>query len=321
MHRPIASLEEIRGLLAELPGPDLDAGSEAARRAAQRGTGALGRLGELATWLATWQAAYPPHVARPRTAIFAASHGVAARLGIAPDATSARVARCVEGSAAVNQVCRSVDADLRVYEMALDRPTADFTVGPAMEEEDCARAMAYGMMAVEPGIDLLALGEMGAGNEAAAATLAALLHGDAASDWVGAGADRRLVETVEEALQLHRGAVSDPFDALRRVGGLELAALAGAIMAARLARVPVVLDGFAATAAASVVLGADRRGLDHCLAVQVSTTPGHGRLLGRMGMEPLLDLRLETGEGVASTLAVAVLKAAVACHTGMENGA
>jgi nicotinate-nucleotide--dimethylbenzimidazole phosphoribosyltransferase len=179
--------------------------------------------------------------------------------------------------------------------------------------------MAYGMMAVEPGVDLLVLAAMGAGNDAAAAALAACLFGGTLPDWLGAGADPRLAEAVAAGLARHRGAAGDSFDALRQVGGFELAAVAGAIMAARLARVPVVLDGFAATAAAAVVFAADPRGLDHCLVAQRAAAPGHARLLGAIGTEPLLDLGLETGDGAAGTLAVALLKAAVACHAGAEG--
>jgi nicotinate-nucleotide--dimethylbenzimidazole phosphoribosyltransferase len=321
MGGPLASLDEVRRLLAELPGPDLDAGTEAARHGVAVGTDALGRFGALASWLATWQAAHPPRTRHPRIAVFAANHGVAARLGLAPEATAARVARCIGGGAAVNQLCRTIDADLRVYEMGLDRPTTDFTIGATMEDGECARAMAYGMMAVEPGIDLLVAGEMGEGDEAAAAALAGLLFGGTAADWLGANADPRLIETVEAGLQLHRGAAGDPFDALRRVGGLEFAAVAGALMAARLARIPVLIDGFPATAAAAVVFAADRRGLDHCQAAQVSAAPGHARLLGALGKEPLLDLGLASGDGVAGALAVGLVQAAVACHAGMKGAA
>src|SRR5205823_1250370 len=154
--------------------------------------------------------------------------------------------------------------------MNLDRPTGDIVVEAAMSEEECAKAMAYGMMAVEPGIDALALGEMGIGNTTAAAALCAGLFGSAAEQWTGPGtgvagaaleAKRR---AVAEAVALHRQAARDPFDLLRRLGGLELAAITGAVIAARLGRVPVVLDGFASTAAAAVLYGTDRHALDHC---------------------------------------------------------
>ena len=325
---PVASLDEVRRLLPELPGPDLDAGTAARLRQAQltKPAGSLGRLEELAVWLATWQGK-APRVERPRTAVFAGNHGVAAR-GVSAypaEVTAQMVQNFVNGGAAVNQLCRSVDADLRVYELALEAPTADFTEGAAMGDEECARAMAYGMMAVEPGNDVLALGEMGIGNTTSAATLAALLFGGGAEEWVGPGTGvagetlARKKAAVEDALARHRPETTDPFDALRRVGGLELAAIAGAVMAARLARVPVVLDGFACTAAAAVLFAADPRGLDHCIVAHRSAEPGHTRLLERIGHSPLLDLGMRLGEASGSTLALAVLKSAAACHNGMAT--
>ncbi len=231
----------------------------------------------------------------------------------------------IAGGAAVNQLCKAIDADLRVYEMALDRPTADFTAEPAMSEADCALAMAYGMMAVEPGVDVIALGEMGIGNTAAAAALCAGLFGGVAVDWVGPGtgvagaALARKIAVVDEALRRHRHAASDPFDVLRRLGGRELAAIAGAVIAARRARVPVVLDGYACTAAAAVLFAADPRAIDHCIVAHRSAEPGHARLLARIGKTPLLDLGMRLGEASGATLALAILKSALACHTGMAT--
>jgi len=184
MADPVANLDEIRALLSQLPGPDLAAGTAAAARQAQltKPAGSLGRLEELAIWLATWQARHPPRLDQPRTLVFAANHGVAARgVSAYPAAVTAQmVQNFVAGGAAVNQLCRVFDAGLKVYEMNLDKPTGDIVAEPAMSEEECAKAMAYGMMAVEPGIDALALGEMGIGNTTAAAALCAGLFGGAA---------------------------------------------------------------------------------------------------------------------------------------------
>jgi nicotinate-nucleotide--dimethylbenzimidazole phosphoribosyltransferase len=326
---PVANFGEIRALLAALPGPDLEAGTAAVMRERQltKPAGALGRLEDLASWLATWQAKHPPVVNHPRTAVFAANHGVAAR-GVSAypaEVTAQMVQNFINGGAAVNQLCASVDADLRVYEMGLDEPTADFTVEPAMSESDCARAMAYGMMAIEPGLDVVALGEMGIGNTTAAAALCLALFGGTAEDWVGPGTGvagevlANKIAVVERAVALHGPAMTDPFEALRHVGGLELAAIAGAILAARLARVPVLLDGYVSTAAAAVLHAADRRALDQCVVAHRSAEPGHRRLLDRIGKEPLLDLGMRLGEGSGATLAIAVLKAAAACHTGMAT--
>jgi nicotinate-nucleotide--dimethylbenzimidazole phosphoribosyltransferase len=329
MDEPVASLDEIRALLAHLPGPDIEAGSLAATRQAQltKPAGALGRLEQLAIWLATWQARHPPRLDHPRTLVFAGNHGVAARgVSAYPAAVTAQmVQNFIAGGAAVNQLCRIFDIGLKVYEMNLATPTGDIVLEPAMSEEECAKAMAYGMMAVEPGIDVLALGEMGIGNTTSAAALCGTLFGGDAEIWTGPGtgvvgttleAKRRVVG---EAIARHRPAAHDPFDMLRRLGGLELAAITGAVIAARLGRVPVVLDGFASTAAAAVLYAADPHALDHCVVGHVSAEPGHRRLIERIGQRPLFDFGMRLGEGSGATLAFAVLKAAVACHNGMAT--
>jgi nicotinate-nucleotide--dimethylbenzimidazole phosphoribosyltransferase len=329
MSEPAASLDEIRALMAHLPGPDRDAAAAAAAREAQltKPAGALGRLEEIALWLAAWQGRHPPRAEHPRTVVFAANHGVAARgVSAYPAAVTAQMVRnFVAGGAAVNQLCRVVDADLRVYEMNLDTPTGDIVDEPAMSEEECARALAYGMMAVEPGIDVLALGEMGIANTTVAAALALALFGGEAADWVGPGtgvagaalAAKR--EAVAAAVARHTAAPADPFELLRRLGGLEFAALAGAVLAARMGRVPVVLDGFAATVAAAVLFAADPGALDHCLVAHVSAEPGHRRLLQRLGKTALFDFGMRLGEASGATLALAVVKAAAACHAGMAT--
>jgi nicotinate-nucleotide--dimethylbenzimidazole phosphoribosyltransferase len=329
MAEPVANLDEIRTLLAQFPGPDLEAGTAAASRQTQltKPAGSLGRLEELAIWLATWQARHPPRLDHPRTLVFAGNHGVAAR-GVSAypaSVTAQMVQNFIAGGAAVNQLCRVFDAGLKVYEMNLDTPTGDIAVEPAMSEEECAKAMAYGMMAVETGIDALALGEMGIGNTTAAAALCAGLFGGSAEMWTGPGtgvagaaleAKRRVVA---EAAALHRPAAHDPFGMLRRLGGLELAAITGAVMAARLGRVPVVLDGFASTAAAAVLFAADPHALDHCIVAHVSAEPGHRLLLDKLGKQALFDLGMRLGEASGATLAIGILKAAIACHTGMAT--
>lgn len=327
-HTP-ASLDEIRGLLGELPGPDLEAGAAAAARQARltKPAGSLGRLEDLAEWLATWQGRHPPQLVRPYAAVFAGNHGVAARgVSAYPAAvTQQMVQNFIAGGAAVNQLCGLADADLRVYELALDEPTRDFTEAPAMTEEECVRAMAYGMMSVEDGIDVLALGEMGIANTTSAAAICCALYGGEAADWVGRGTGvddqglARKTAAVDRAVALHRAAMSDPFEVLRCVGGLELAAIAGAVVAARLARTPVVLDGYTCTAAAAVLHAANPHALDHCLVAHRSVEPGHQRLLERLDKDPLLDLGMRLGEASGAMLAVLLLKAACACHGGMAT--
>lgn len=316
-------------MLPHLPGPHVEAGARARMREREltKPPGALGRIEELAEWCATWQGRNPPRIERPRTSVFAGNHGVAA-LGVSaypPAVTAQMVKNFTAGGAAVNQLCKIMDADLRVYEMALDHPTKDFTKEAAMTDEECARAMAYGMMAVEPTIDVLALGEMGIANTTSAAALCHALFGGSAADWTGPGtgvtgaALERKTQVVAAGVALHRDALSDPLEALRRLGGHELAAIAGAVLAARMARIPVILDGFACTAAAAVLYALDRHAIDHCVVAHVSAEPGHRLLLRHIGMVPLLDLDMRLGEASGATLAIAIVKAAVACHGGMAT--
>jgi nicotinate-nucleotide--dimethylbenzimidazole phosphoribosyltransferase len=329
MPAALPSFAEILKLLPELPGPD-EAAAEAAReRQAQltKPAGALGRLEEIVAWLAAWQGRHPPRLERPRVAVFAGNHGVT-RQGVSiypAEVTAQMVRNFIAGGAAINQLCRIADAELRVYEMALEEPTADLTQSPALDEAECARAIAYGMMAVEPGLDLLALGEMGIGNTTSAAALCLVLHGGSAEGWVGDGAGATAesksakLAAVAAAGERHGALGAEPLRALAAVGGRELAAIVGAILAARLARTPVLLDGYVVTAAASVLHKLGPGVLDHCLAAHVSAEPGHRRLLQLLGMEPLFDLGMRLGEGSGAALAIPVLKAALACHDGMAT--
>ena len=327
--QPAVNFDEIRALLRELPGPDLEAATAAVERQNQltKPRGSLGRLEELAQWLATWQGRNPPELRRPRVAVFAGNHGIAAR-GVSAypaEVTAQMVQNFIYGGGAVNQLAEAADADLRVYELDLEHPTRDFTTGPAMTEEGCARAMTYGMMAVEQGIHLIALGEMGIANTTSAAALCYALFGGEPADWVGSGTGvdqkgiARKIETVALGVAANPGVTTDPLEALRCLGGYELAAIGGAILAARLARTPVVLDGYACTAAAAVLFKMDPRALDHCVIAHRSVEPGHSRLIGVLGKEPLFDFGMRLGEGSGAALAIPILKAAVECHSGMAT--
>ena len=327
--KPVASFEEVRLLIDELPGPDYESQSAAAERESKltKPKGALGKLEQIVAWLATWQGEYPPKINHPRTAVFAANHGVA-NLGVSAfpsSVTEQMVQNFISGGAAVNQLCKVFDSDLRVYELALDQPTNDFTKGPAMTEAECAHAMAYGMMAVEPGLDVLCLGEMGIGNTTSASALSLALFGGNAKDWVGSGTgissgslDKK-IKIVQQACELHRNIKGDPLAIFAALGGLELAAIAGAILAARLARVPVVLDGFACTVAAAILYAIKPCTIDHCLVSHCSVEPGHKKLLGKISKEPLLDLGMRLGEGSGATLALGIIRAAIECHLGMAT--
>ena len=325
----VSSLDDVRRLMAALPGPDEAAAAAAAAREAQltKPPGALGRLEELGAWAATWQGAHPPRAERILACVFAGNHGVAAR-GVSafpPEVTVQMVANFEAGGAAINQICQAVGARLTVTPLSLETPTADFTTAPAMDDAECAAAMAAGMAAVDPATDILCLGEMGIANTTVAAALACALFGGPAADWVGrgtgvddAGVERKTV-AVEAAMAFHGDALKDPWEALRRVGGRELAAMAGAVLAARLGHIPVLLDGYVSTAAAAPLLVADPTGLDHCQVAHLSVEPGHRRLAGCLGKTPILDLAMRLGEGTGAALAAAVVRAAVAAHTGMAT--
>ncbi len=325
----VNTLDDVRRLAARLPGPDRRAAEQAAAREARltKPAGALGRLERLAAWTAAWQARHPPRAESLLTCVFAANHGVAAR-GVSAypaEVTAQMVANFEAGGAAINQICAAVGARLKVVPLALDAPTADFTVAAAMDDAECAAAVAQGAAAVEPDIDLLCLGEMGIANTTAAAALACALFGGAADAWIGPGTGvdaeglGRKRAAVEAAMATHAGRLGDPFEALRRVGGRELAAIVGAVLAARLGRVPVLLDGYVCTAAAAVLHAAEPTALDHCLVAHLSTEPGHRRLVERLDKRPLLDLDMRLGEGTGATLAAGVVRAAVRAHSGMAT--
>jgi len=321
--------DDIRNLLADLP--EVDAAAVAQVRARDRELtkppGALGRLEGIAEWVAAWQHHYPPRVERPVVAVFAGNHGVVAQ-GVAayPQAVTAQmVANFRSDGAAVNQICKTFDLGLKVFELALEHPTRDITEAAALEEADCAATMAYGMEAIAGGCDLLCIGEMGIGNTTIAAAICHGLYGGEAADWVGPGTGvdaaglARKADAVARAVARHRAHLGDPLEVLRRLGGRELAAMTGAILAARLQNVPVLLDGYVATAAAAVLHAMRPDALDHCLAAHVSAEPAHRRLLAKIAKEPLLDLGMRLGEGSGAALAAGLVRAAVNLHNDMAT--
>jgi len=320
--------DDIRALLAQMPGPDIRARHDARHRQEEltKPSGSLGRLEDIAEWMAAWQGR-APSVNRPTVAIFAGNHGVAAR-GVSAYPTSvtqAMVENFAAGGAAINQICATFDLGLKVFDLALDYPTADISKEPALSEKDCAATMAFGMECLAGEPDLLCIGEMGIGNTAVAAAMFAALFGGEAADWVGPGTGHdaagmaRKRAIVQEAIDLHRPHFGNPLEILRRLGGRELAAMSGAILAARLQRVPVIVDGYVATASAAVLQALDPTAIDHCLFGHVSAEPGHQAALARMGKVPLLALGMRLGEGTGAALSAAMVKAAVACHNGMAT--
>jgi nicotinate-nucleotide--dimethylbenzimidazole phosphoribosyltransferase len=315
--------------LKHLPGPDEGAQAAAASRQARltKPPGSLGRLEALAAWLAAWQGRHPPRLERVRIAVFAGNHGVVAR-GVSAypaSVTSQMVANFEAGGAAINQICKSVGATLRVIPLKLDAPTADFTEREAMSEAEFIEAVSTGYEAVPASADLLCLGEMGIGNTTAASALAAALLGGGSERWAGRGTGlddegmARKREVIDAGLTRHQFHHQDPLAASMIFGGRELAAILGATFAARRHGIPVLLDGFVATAAAAPLARLQEGALDHAQVAHCSAEAGHRGLCAELGMRPILDLDMRLGEGSGAALTVSVLRAALACHLGMAT--
>ena len=290
--------------------------------------GDFGRLGEAAEWLALWQQRFPPRIENATLALFAGSHGISdATITLSSnDSTRAKVEALRAGTAPLSAIATQVGANIRVFEMAIDKPTANFSDQPAMSERECAATIAYGFEALEGQPDLLALGVFGAGIGTSAAAVACALYGGTANYWVRPGpltpkdVSAARTELVNDALETHRGHLEDPLEALRCLGGRELAACVGAILAARIQSVPVVLDGFATTIAAGIVHAINPAAVSHVLPGHVTKRPAHEAALERIGMRPLLPFEFNTGGGMGSAAAVGVLKTACAPFLGRSAG-
>lgn len=313
-------LDDIRDLLARLPPPNPAAAGELRKKLAARAEVApTGELAEQAGWLAEWSGKPAPAIRRPLVAIFAGTHGIASH-GVSSrpaSATRELVDRCAAGDAAISRLCREFDLGLKVFDLALDVPTADFTAASALDEKGCAATMAFGMEALADGTDLLCLGAFGVGGSTAAAAILSALHGGSAKDWTppaGDAVDIRRVNAVEAALALHREGMADPLEILRRLGGREFAAIAGAVVAARFQSVPVVLDGPAALAAAAVLHRARPDAVAHCMLAAPASMPRLDKLAQAMGLEAVLARPggVRSQEPLDGARAVAMLKAAAA---------
>lgn len=321
--------DDIRRLITTIPGPDEAAMAAVREREAvlTKPAGSLGRLEWLSEWLAAWQGRSPPVVERPMVCVFAGSHGVV-KHGVSAFPASVNrqmLENFSAGGAAVNQICAAFGFGFKVFDLAVDRPTEDFTQTAAMDEKACVATMAYGMEAIAGDVDLLAIGEMGIGNTTSAAAIYTALYGGPASKWVGRGTGvdeaglARKVAAVEAAIACHKDHLKDPLEILRRLGGREIAAMAGAILAARIQNVPVVLDGYVATAAAAILHAIHPSVLDHCIAGHLSAEGAHREVLERLQKIPFLALGMRLGEGSGAALAMALVKAAVVAHTGMAT--
>lgn len=323
------NLNEFKEILQSQPIANSDIKDRAFERNGQltKPPGALGRLEELSIWFSSWHGNEVPTITSPQVVVFAGNHGVTTQgVSAFPQEVTAQMVLNFEyGGAAINQLCKTFDAKLDVVALDLDSPTNDFTCEAAMSEAECIDALKKGWNAVDENTDLFVAGEMGIGNTTSAAAIANALYGGDASDWVGRGTgidneglkNKSLV--VAAGLEKNASAIGNGLEALRCLGGRELAAIAGSIASARSKSIPVILDGFICTAAAACLDATVSGSLDHCVAGHESNEQAHKELLKRLNKKPLLSLGMRLGEGSGATMAIGVLKAAIACHSGMAT--
>ena len=324
-----ATIEEFKKVLGNLPERSEDATQKALERQSQltKPQGSLGRLEELAVWYCGWRGSAKPPLEKSQVIVFAGNHGVAARnvSAFPVEVTEKMVQNFNAGGAAINQLANCFGSKLTVRPLSLDKPTADFTRGPAMSEDEFVNALMAGWEAVDVESDLITVGEMGIGNTTSAAAIAHSLFGGEAADWTGAGTGvkgedlKRKAGVVALGVRENPAAHGNGLESLRCLGGREIAAMAGAMIKARVERIPVVLDGYICTAAAAALEVASRGALGHAVAGHLSAEGSHPRLLSLINKRPILSLGMRLGEGSGGALAIGTIKAAMACHNGMAT--
>jgi nicotinate-nucleotide--dimethylbenzimidazole phosphoribosyltransferase len=298
----------------------------------------LGRLEELACRVAAIRGVVRPQVGAKCIVVMGADHGIAEEGVSAYPAAVTRqmLLNFATGGAAINALARHVGADVVVVDMGVREAlpagcgveerriaagTANFARGPAMSRDEAVRAVEAGIEVAQRAIDggaiLLGLGEMGIGNTAAASALTAVLTGCPVGEVTGRGTGIddaglvRKISAIEQGLEVNRPDAGDPLGVLAQVGGFEIAGLAGVTLAGAAARVPVVVDGFIAGAAALVATRLAPAARGCLIAAHRSVERGHGRVLEDLRLEPLLDLRMRLGEGTGAALAMGLIDAAL----------
>lgn len=308
--------------------------------------GSLGRLEELAAQYAMITGELKPSVPRGTVFTFAADHGVAME-GVSaypPEVTSQMVLNFLRGGAGVNVLACHVGVDVRVVDIGVAHEfgplpglirkkvmpgTRNFLSEPAMSRAQAEQAVTVGIelatQAVQEGIGLIGTGDMGIGNTTPSAAITAVMTGQPAADVTGRGtgiddaAHARKVSVIQQALDLHHPNRTDALDVLAKVGGLEIGGLAGLMLGASAAKVPVVLDGFIAGAAALIAVGLQPRCCDYLIASHRSVERGHQAILDHMGLKPLLYLDLRLGEGTGACLGMSLVCAAIKIFTEMAT--
>jgi nicotinate-nucleotide--dimethylbenzimidazole phosphoribosyltransferase len=308
--------------------------------------GSLGRLEELAARYVAITGEVKPTIPRGVVFTFAADHGVALE-GVSAyprEVTPQMVLNFVRGGAGVNVLARHAGVDVRVVDIGVDyefgtvpglfdrkimNGTRNLVVEPAMTRGQAEQAVTVGIElateAAREGVGLIGTGEMGIGNTTPSAAITAVMTKRVVADVTGRGTGideaghARKVRVIQTAIDRHRPDRTDPLDVLAKVGGLEIGGLAGLILGAAAARVPVVLDGFIAGAAALIAVGLQPLCSGYLIASHRSVEEGHRVLLDHLGLKPLLDLDLRLGEGTGSCLGMDLVCAAIKIYTEMAT--
>ncbi len=298
---------------------------------------ALGRLEALSIQLAGISAKPRPRLEHKVVAVMAADHGVVAE-GVSAfpaEVTPAMVMNFVAGGAAINVLCRQIDARVVVTDVGVNADlsaaagvrqrkvrmgTADMALGPAMTRAEALQAIGVGIDLVDEelraGLDIIATGDMGIGNTTASSAVIAALTGLPVVKVTGRGTGITVealagkVAVIEKALAVNEPDPSDPVDVLAKVGGLEIAALTGVVLGAAANRVPVVMDGFISAAAVLCAVRLCHEAVDYILPSHVSIEIGHQAVLDELGLIPLFDLEMRLGEGTGAALAMGIIEAA-----------
>jgi len=325
-----SSASHIRELYEQLPASDDDARAAAASRQDQltKPPGSLGKLEQIALWMAAWQSNVKPQIRHGKCLVFAGNHGVV-KQGVSPfpqEVTQQMVWNFEAGGAAINQLCKEAGLELSITSLDLERPTTDFTTAAAMDPDEVIHAMNAGAAAIDKNCDYLIVGEMGIGNTTSAAAISMGRFGGDAGGWVGPGTGLDIAGInhktmiVQAAIDRHGNDFDDPVSLLAAYGGRELAAIAGAVLEARMRSIPVMLDGFISSAAAAALTAGNRLDvLDHCMISHLSAEPGHIRLSSALRKQPIFDMRMRLGEGSGAAVATMIVRAALAAHNGMAT--
>lgn len=315
--------DDIRTLAKSLPGQDNEALLQAQARNHQirQSIGSIGQLKQLCEWLAAWSG-HSPTINRPLVALFAGSHPEAMQNG--QQSVADEVSNISAGGAAINQICASGDLGLKVFDLALQIPIGDITNAAALEERDCTATIAFGMEAIAGGTDLLCLGAVEVANSISASCILSALHDIEPKDSVFTepcevdNSTSSKLDKIKTALAFHGGHGGDSLEILRRFGGREMAALCGAILAARVQHIPVILDGYTALVAACILKELSRDSINHCIIGQIVQGTAMDALIEKLELPHILSLGIGAGNACGAAMAVGLIKSAAQIHSGME---